>query len=441
MVLQHRFDSKVLWVLGLGFGLIIAVLLGSAYTGIEALERVETRRMNLVQEHRISTKLIGEIQGEEAGLSSVFYALARSPQLSEAERRPLMARLAAIEKDVQRTLHSALAQSRTEHWKRVKRAVEEFIDEGRRALLAPGEVVKPSADLYRRHEELLTELTALVSTNYARALASQTEEDQHSRDHLRNALVLLGIGLVLSVICAVATVHFAGQVLRRARWQANELARLSSHVLESQETTVRRISRELHDEFGQILSAIEANLSVIPAQAPEVAPRVEDCLLLVKDAMSNVRELSQLLRPSILDDFGLGPGLEWLADSFTQRTGIEVALRMNFDGRLPDETETHLFRIAQEALTNVGRQSGATRAEVSLERNGKHVALVIADNGHGFASGNGRRGFGLIGMRERVRSAGGELQIESTPAGVTIRAEVPFEYAAEQSKNPSAVSG
>jgi two-component system NarL family sensor kinase len=144
-----------------------------------------------------------------------------------------------------------------------------------------------------------------------------------------------------------------------------------------------------------------------------------------------VRELSHLLRPTILDDFGLDAGIRWLSERFGQRTGIEVDYRSSFHERLADQTETHLFRIVQEALTNVARHSGATRVVIELERNGSRVHLTVKDNGHGF-SGNGtsssKSGLGLVGMRARAESVGGELQINSRD-GVAVDLWAPLEAA------------
>ncbi|MGC4050418.1 MAG: hypothetical protein QM757_13655 [Paludibaculum sp.] len=122
----------------------------------------------------------------------------------------------------------------------------------------------------------------------------------------------------------------------------------------------------------------------------------------------NVQETSQLLRPTILDDFGLDAGLRWLCDRFQQRTGIHVEYTSTFDGRVADETETHIFRIAQEALTNVARHSKATTVMVSLGNPGGQIELRIADNGRGVVREEEQhsRGLGLVGMRARARSAG-----------------------------------
>jgi signal transduction histidine kinase len=265
-----------------------------------------------------------------------------------------------------------------------------------------------------------------VSGKLEQSVEAQAHEHARSRQRLSNSLFLLGCAVALSLLCAAQSIYSIRGVLKRARWQARELSRLSGHVLEMQEATLRRLSRELHDEFGQTLSAIEANLAAIPITAPEQSARVEDCMLLVQDAIANVRELSQLLRPSILDDFGLRAGLQSLADSFAQRTGIEVRTDIVFDGRLPALTETHLFRITQEALTNIVRHSGAKHADLKLSAVPGAVVLSISDDGHGLTGKNGRTGFGMMGMRERMHAAGGKLHVDSRPGGLTVTAEVPF---------------
>jgi signal transduction histidine kinase len=233
----------------------------------------------------------------------------------------------------------------------------------------------------------------------------------------------------------VVTVRIAAQVFRHMEWQTAELSRVSFRLLENQEATARRFAHELHDELGGSLTAIKSNLAAIAAGSPDHA-RVDDCLKLVERSISSVRELSQLLRPTILDDFGLDAGIRWQADRFRERTGIEVDYRSEFDGRLPDETETHLFRIVQEALTNVARHSGATRVSIHLRTEDGAIRLTLTDNGRGLADKAAQNGgMGLSGMRARARSAGGELKVTSRPgAGVRIEVWVPVLQPASQEK-------
>ena len=427
-------DGKSLTMLAVAFGLIIALLLGAAYVAIGAMDEGETRMMALAQEQQITDKLTADIQVGEAGLSSLFYSVVRGT----TARGELLDGLSTVERDVEKLFSTALERPDAAGWRQVKEAVDHFSRELRAAI---GSQAEPTNALYESHQRLVRELGALVSGNYERAIEAQVKEHSRTRDRLRRALFLLASAVLLSILCAAWTIYNTSRVLRRARWQARELSRLSGHVLETQEATLRRLSRELHDEFGQTLSAIEANLAAIPSTTADQQSRIEDCLLLVQDAISNVRELSQLLRPSILDDFGLKAGLQSLADSFAQRTGIDVNARIDFDGRLDQETETHLFRIAQEALTNVVRHSGATHVKLGLAAVGGRLSLSISDDGHGLQARNGRSGFGMMGMRERIHAAGGELHVESRPGGLTVTAEVPLEEHARRQEDPGPAGG
>jgi signal transduction histidine kinase len=147
---------------------------------------------------------------------------------------------------------------------------------------------------------------------------------------------------------------------------------------------------------------------------------------LVDQSMKNVREMSQMLRPTILDDFGLDASLRWLAERFQQRTGIEVACEAELAERLPDETETHLFRIAQEALTNVARHAKASKVVIALGRAGESVRLRIRDNGVGKVGEGSGQGMGMTGMRARARGIGGELTVmEGEGGGVVVQAVAP----------------
>lgn len=436
-------DRKVLWVLGAGFTLTITLLLGSGWLSIQAIQTVEVRSEALLAEHRISTQLIDEIQGEEAGLSDLFYALLASPD--PAQRANVLGRLGQIEQDVSRTLSSVRNETDAELWSEAQVAVEDFMSEVRRRVdpgvsppVLAGRIAAQDLDvesepdlaaLYASHRRLVRAISDLVTANYQTAIDQESLEAANHRQRLGQAVVLLGIALLLAIVCALVTVRTAGRMYMQTAWQAKELSRLSAHVMETQEKMLQRFSRELHDEFGQALTAIEANLAAVPVTSEEAASRIEDCTLLVKDLMSNVRELSQLLRPSTLDDFGLQSGLHWLAESFEQRTGIKVELRINFSARLSRDVETHLYRIAQEALTNVARHSKASLVTLLLEErliSGRRpgVRLAISDNGGGLRTSSERTGLGLAGMRERMRLCGGKLEIQSSNEGLTIVAEV-----------------
>ena len=433
ILLKRRIDSSILPPLGTGFALSILFLLASGYVTLQSLERVEARAVSLAEQQRVSTTLIDEIQGEEAGLSSLFYRIA-SPAL--ADRKPLLESLSSIETDIGRTLEAARVSADGEKWRSVRAAVRDYIAELKLSLERPGPV-SATDGLYSTHENLEKALAALVTSNYEAAVTAQKLEYERSHRNARNALLLLVVALLLSVGCALWSLRVAKAVFERVDWQAKELSHLSAHVLEQQESAIRSFSRELHDDLGQTLSAIEANLVAVQPVSAEQESRLEDCVLLVKDAISKTREMSQFLRPSVLDDFGLAASLQGLADSFQQRTAIAVQTSFDFEGRLDQTTETHLFRIAQEALTNVGRHSRASSVELRLECAGSHLRLTVADNGQGFPGPPRHGGFGLIGMRERMSASRGRLDVKSTATGVTVTAEVPIDAACETAAHTS----
>ena len=197
-------------------------------------------------------------------------------------------------------------------------------------------------------------------------------------------------------------------------------------VVAAQELERKRLARELHDETGQALTSILLGLKAVEDAGDSEA--VAGLRQLIVETLQNVRRLAVELRPSALDDFGLTPALERLASTFGEQTGIEVDLEANFGERLPAEIETALYRIVQEALTNVVKHAGASRVSILLARKDGSVTAVIEDDGRGFeAEGVGDGGLGLVGMRERVGLLNGRFQIESTEgAGTTLVAEVPI---------------
>jgi two-component system, NarL family, sensor histidine kinase DevS len=202
-------------------------------------------------------------------------------------------------------------------------------------------------------------------------------------------------------------------------------------VVEGQELERRRLARELHDETGQALTSILLGLKRVEHAKSSEDARAAAAELrgeIVK-TLQSVRRLAVELRPQALDDFGLVPALERLADAFGGESGIAIDVEANLDEtRLSPEIETALYRIAQEALTNVAKHAGAGHVSVIVTRRDGSVTVVVEDDGRGFgAAGGDAGGLGLVGMKERVGLLGGRLAIESTEgSGTTIVAEVPL---------------
>jgi signal transduction histidine kinase len=407
--------QRILRVLIAGFSVVIALLVAAGLVGVKSAQLIQESAAELVHNELVTTRLIDELQREQDTLNAAFYKLTEEPEEAEPDR--LLAQLDGADQAVGRIVQEASGTPQADLWAQLNGAAHAFSLEARRLLPLRDVPNYDSGDLLRRHEAVTALVAKLISSNYGRAIAAQSRIDQRAGRLVRISFALLATGLVLALLCAVFTVGITTQLFRAMETQAGELAHVSWQMLENQETVARRFSHELHDELGQSLAAIKANLTALSLTGPDTA-RLRDCTQVVDEAIQNVRELSHLLRPTILDDFGLDAGIRWLAERFTQRTGIEVDYRSNFQERLRDEAETHLFRIVQEALTNVARHSGATKMAIEFERDGNRVHLKMRDNGHGF-SNPAAGGLGLVGMRARARSLGGELAIESRD-GVTI---------------------
>ncbi len=233
------------------------------------------------------------------------------------------------------------------------------------------------------------------------------------------------------------------QRLYQALQQKEELrARLLERVISAQEEERRRVARELHDETGQALTGIVMGLEAAEealAREPEAArQRLERAKSLAAQSAEAIRRLVVDLRPPALDNLGLVPAVRAFAESHLGEKGIRLELTTSgLKGRLPPPVEICIFRVVQEAVTNIVRHSGARSARIQIEREHARVSLVVEDDGLGFdvaavmGSGDRARALGLAGMEERVALLGGELVVESAPGqGTRIRAEIPLEWEA-----------
>lgn len=220
-------------------------------------------------------------------------------------------------------------------------------------------------------------------------------------------------------------------------------ARLLRQTITAQEEERTRLARELHDEIGQMLTAVQLGLDrvarVLPAEDGAAQERLSQVRALTEQTLADVRAVITALRPGVLDQLGLVPALNWVAEHTLRPLGVAVTFDSHgLSGRLPDEIEILLFRIAQEAMSNVAHHSQADHLTVRLEKSNGQVSLTLADNGVGFdweevtTTSDERRGLGLMGMQERALLAGGQLAVESAPGhGTTVQVVVPVEIEEE----------
>ncbi len=252
-------------------------------------------------------------------------------------------------------------------------------------------------------------------------------------------------GRILDVLRTVTVLRDAkGQPVEIAKTERDiteqmraerELQWLHARVITAQETERKRLSRELHDGVGQILSGVKFRLESLPgtmALTPGASAKILKVGGFLNHAISEIRRVSQNLMPSELEDLGLEPALHTLCRDFKGRSGVHVTLRSgDVSAAIGPNLALALYRIAQEALNNIGKHSKATTAIVSLSRKGNELELIVSDNGIGFKAGGSRRlhgrGIGLGSMRERAQSVGGSLEIQSKPgSGTTLGVRAPL---------------
>jgi len=254
------------------------------------------------------------------------------------------------------------------------------------------------------------------------------------RSRLQAVIVFaFGLGLIL----ASATIVYTSRLEKRVeeKYQESlqaqrELKKLSKRLVDAQEQERRAISRELHDEVGQSLSALLMDverLSAIPGKDGEYRHALENIKTLAENSVTEVRNLALLLRPSMLDDLGLVAALEWQAREVSKRTGMLVGLvEENVSDSLPEEHKTCVYRIVQEALNNCSKHAYAKHVQVTIRQKPGRLSLTIQDDGKGFDPVRAR-GLGLVGMTERVSQLNGILKVDSVAGrGTSLRVDLPL---------------
>lgn len=418
----HRTIVNVLYG---GFGLVLILLLAAGSVALRNGREIQFHAESLIREQALAARLLEEIRGEQAVLNSVLLQLAHEPESSNANQ--LLARLSEADATLSLIARELGVGPRAPLWRELIHSATAFSAEARR-LLDSGNLTSTSLRPLIGHHQKVVELTGKLSeASSQRALHADTAITANAGDLMQESVILLGACMVFALLGSLLTIRTVVHLFRDAQRHAEELNRVSWQMLKGQEEAVRRFSHELHDELGQGLTALRANLESLDTAG--LAERRADAIGVVDECINNVRELSQLLRPVILDDFGLAPSLQWLAENFSRRTGIQVDCKLDCNDRLDDDVETHLFRVAQEALTNVARHSQATRAEIHLSRTKDRVTLVISDNGKGLEpSGQPRNpSLGILGMRARARHAGGDFTLaKSKHGGLAVTIWVPI---------------
>ncbi|HVT95735.1 MAG TPA: sensor histidine kinase [Bryobacteraceae bacterium] len=294
-------------------------------------------------------------------------------------------------------------------------------------------------ELLPRRMEMVDFAGQIERTNEKRLEAGSQETSDLFRQFRIRLSVLVVLTLAVGLVLAGASLWRILQLEKESEMRFSEIVRakqelqeLSARVLETQESERRRIARELHDEVGQSLWAVTlgiGNLSgaLKEGNQPEALRQIDLIRSIAEGSVRAVRNMSLLLRPSMLDDLGLQPALKWLGREVSRTTDLRVEIAADdVPDELPEEHKTCVYRVAQEALHNCSRHAGARSARVHLHADRARLFLSVQDDGSGFDAKR-EKGLGLLGMEERVSHLGGRFRVDSAPGrGTTLSLELPL---------------
>jgi len=344
--------------------------------------------------------------------------------------------------DQQRTALQQLRQELDEYWDPTE-VVLDWSPEQKRAQRS----LMLRQRVRRRQEvfDLAEQVERLITANYLRERQRITTAESDFRSSLG---WITGIAMLLAAGIAVTTLMRMLTLERQSEAAETELRELSVQLRTAQEQERKYLSRELHDQVGQMLTGLRMELTgmnrLLVGSENELASRITRAKGTVEQTLRIVRNIAMLLRPSMLDDLGLTPAIAWLVKEVSRTSGIDITSEVDHSvDSLPDAQRTCIFRVVQEALTNVTRHSGARNVDIRLRASGSWVTGIIMDDGYGFSTtSNKRKGIGLLGMEERVRELNGTVRITTAPGrGTSVEFRLPRPLEPEEPIDTNSDSG
>ena len=421
-----------------GFAVTLsAVAVYSAYT-VWQLRTLENLQAATIDRNRIDSLLLLRIQNN---LDSV--ALTLRDMLDHTEPYPLTAwraPLARIRTDLadaqEREAKYSPSTGSSENRSYLSSSVNQFWDALDRVF-----ALAESGDIQKAGDTIRLSLQArqqALTTAVARLLVQNNESEEHAAENTRsiyrraerNVYIFLAAVLIVVVLNSIYLLDYNRRMFDRVEALSHRRSELAQQLISMQENTFRSISRELHDEFGQILTAIGAMLARVqqrtPAEAGADKADLREIQEVAQSTLEKVRSLSHALHPVVLDDAGFEGAVDVYLPTFEKQTRISVQYEKSGTSRGLDRgVEIHLYRVLQEALNNVARHSKSTSARVRLNYLPGTVVLEVEDQGIGFGKGEGK-GMGLISMRERAELVNGRVEVLHAEGGGTlIRMTVP----------------
>jgi signal transduction histidine kinase len=429
-----------------GFGGLLLLMASAGADGIQALQQIQQSNDRIRDEFLLRTQVLERIRSD-LYLSGTYvrdYLLEPEVGKAEGHRYTLLETRKDMDSALQQYLHLVnsgeakpfriLTQELAAYWQVLEPTFEWTAEQRQRAGYA-----FLRDEVFPRRTSMLAIADQIGRFNEAQLNSGKFAVQQTFRQFRRRLLVTIGLTIGLGFLLALFSIHKILKLEDRTAQHYTEISharaelkQLSARLLEAQEDERRLISRELHDEVGQSLTGVlveMANLSNLIRNKDEatLAKKADEIKKLLEDSISVVRNMALLLRPSMLDDLGLVPALQWQAREASKRNGLWVKVAAeHVSEELTEDHKTCVYRIVQEALHNIVQHASARNVRITVAQESDRLLLSIQDDGKGF-NPQQERGMGLIGMEERVSFLGGRLLVDSVPGeGTVLRVALPL---------------
>ena len=439
----NRSAPILLTVFGMLIGLIAISGLGALHRARESYRAVSA----LNQRYRETDRALNSISSAiyTVGLVARDYLLDRSNANAAAYRGQLVAERAAMENEF-RELSSVIRNEDKPRLENLRTEVNGYWNALDPLFEWTPEEKEAQSWTFLRRQILPRRRSALaISAEISKLTEANLDQQRREIDGNQAAMagfiermlaftVLLGLGIAAVTVIRMTKLEKHAEVQRKRMEETErELRRLSRQLVQAQEAERKSLSRELHDEVGQTLTGLRMELRSLQElrTAPEeqFQSHLDDAKRLTEQSLRALRDLAMGLRPSMLDDLGLGPAIQWQARQFAKRTGIPVNVEIaGLPAEIPESHRTCVYRVVQEALTNCARHARAKEIQIAVAGGASGIRVSVQDDGTGFEPARVRgRGLGLIGIEERVMELGGELTVRSkAPRGTVLTARVPL---------------
>lgn len=444
----NQISSRITWLL---FFCAIAVLLVIALVGFQSTARYTASAEWVAHTHEVQTDL--------SGIRSRIYAAdAARLQYILGDDPDALARFRAVTQELpyavialqKLTEDNAAEQQR---FAQLRRLLDQRVGVLVESVSLHGTGQSDSADQTRltvSGNELEEQVLTMLNTARDEEATLLAQRQIISRDSYARVRMMLVVSFIAALLLLSAMFNLTLRELRERRFAESAVRRLSQRLLRLQDDERRKMAREIHDGVGQLFVALKFNLSEISrgVAPPRTQELLAESLVLLDQGVAEARTLSYLLHPPLLEELGFSSAAQWFVEGFSQRSNVRVNLNLPRDSeRMHPDVELALFRILQEALTNIHRHSGSDVADIRLEKRSGYAILTVQDYGRGippdrleeFRRTGVGMGVGLAGMQERLRELKGTLDVESDGPGTLLRVTVPLAPPAqsgEASSNP-----